>query len=201
MNPLSRYTETIQRVLAGDFGQASEAERRAAVKDLIQVCSVAAAAVAIQPVPLADIVLLAPIQIALVQGVGRVHGHSLDRQSVLEMLGTFGASIVSQNVIMAAAKLVPFAGWLVGASMGYALTFAIGTVADHYFTHGRGTPESELRALFKDVFEQKKREREQAYAGSGTLKERLQQLAEARQAGLLSDDEYERKKQELLAAF
>jgi uncharacterized protein (DUF697 family) len=100
------------------------------------VCSIAAAAAAIPPVPLLDIALLAPIQTGMVQGIGRIYGQRLDRKSVLEILSTFGASLVSQSVIMAAAKLLPFFGWAAAVSMAYALTHAIGEVSDHYFRTG-----------------------------------------------------------------
>ena len=46
--------------------------------------------------------------------------------AVSEILSTLGASIIAQNVIMAAAKLIPFLGWLITISMAYALTYAIG---------------------------------------------------------------------------
>lgn len=201
MKPISRYKETLERVIAGDYDGASDHEKREAIKDIIQMCSVAAGAVAIQPVPLLDVVLISPIQIGMVQAVGRIHGHKLDKTSVLEILGTFGASLVAQNVIMAAAKLIPFVGWIIAPSMAYALTYAIGEVSDYYFSHGRGVPESELKAMFKEVFEQKKTERQAAYKEAGSLKQRLTELTEAFEAGLITADEFEQKKQDVLNAF
>ncbi|MBL8943758.1 MAG: DUF697 domain-containing protein, partial [Myxococcales bacterium] len=130
---MSGHLDTIRRVLDGDYTDASDEDRQRAVRELVQVCSVAAGAMTIQPFPLLDTALIAPIQIAMVQGIGKIHGHKLDTKSVLEMLSTFGASIVAQNVIMAAAKLIPFFGWVVTISMAYAMTWAIGEVSDHYF--------------------------------------------------------------------
>ena len=128
---MSGHLDTIRRVLDGDYTDASDEDRQRAVRELVQVCSVAAGAMTIQPFPLLDTALIAPIQIAMVQGIGKIHGHKLDTKSVLEMLSTFGASIVAQNVIMAAAKLIPFFGWVVTISMAYAMTWAIGEVSDH----------------------------------------------------------------------
>lgn len=173
------YGETINRVMAGDYDEATPEERAVAVRELITVCSVAAGAVAIQPLPLFDLLLVSPIQVVLAQGIGRIYGHRLDQKAVLEMLGTFGASLVAQNVMMAAAKLVPFAGWIAAAAMAYATTWAVGEVADHYFRHGRGVAPEDLRRLFRKVYEQKKEERESVMKNAPSLKERLEQLNEA----------------------
>jgi uncharacterized protein (DUF697 family) len=198
---MAKYLETLRRVMDGDYGSAPQEEKDRAIHDLIQVCAVSAAAVTIQPLPLLDSALMAPIQIGMVQGIGRVHGYTLDKKSIVEILGTFGASIVAQNVIMAAAKLIPFAGALITMSMAYALTHAIGEVSDHYFRNGRGVPQHELRDMFKRVYEQKKSEKQAAAKQNSTLKEKLEQLKKAFEAGLLTEEEFARKKEEVLASL
>jgi len=197
----SSYLETLNRVMEGDYDDATDEEKREAVKDVIQVCSAAAGAVAVQPVPFVDTILISPIQIAMVQAVGRIHGSTLDRKSVLEILSTFGASLVAQNVMIAAAKFVPFAGWAVAIAMAYALTYAIGEVSDYYFSHGRGVAPDDLKTMFKRVYKEKKKEKTDAHKDDETLKEKLEQLQEARAAELISEEEFERKKEELLAGF
>ena len=113
----------------------------------------------------------------------------------------FGASIVAQNVIMAAAKFIPIAGWLVSVSMAYALTFAIAEVSDHYFSTGRGADTEELKSLFKKVYKDKKAEKQRKHKGNDSLADKLDQLKQARKADLLSDEEFEKKKEEILAKF
>jgi uncharacterized protein (DUF697 family) len=195
------WTDTLRRVMDGDYDGATAEEKLHAVRDLIQVGAVASAAIAVQPVPLLDMALLAPIQIGMVQGIGRVHGYKLDKKAVLEILSTFGASIVAQSAIMAAAKLVPFLGWAAAMSMAYALTYAIGEVADHYFRSGRGVSSDELKEMFQRVYKEKKTEKDQASKGNSTLKDKLEQLTEARKSGLLTEEEFEKKKHELLSSF
>lgn len=195
------YSEVLGRIMRGEYDDASPEERAEAVQRLVQLCSGAAAAVAFQPIPLVDAALITPIQIAMVQGIGRIHGHKLDQKSILEILSTFGASLVAQNVLMAAAKLVPFLGWLASMSMAYALTWAIGEVSDHYFKNGRGVSQDELRRMFKDTYRAKKAEKEKEHRDDGTLKERLEQLRAAHEAGLLTDDEFAAKKEAMLSSF
>ena len=198
---MSSHIETLKRVLDGNYEGASDEEKARAVRELVQVCSVAAGAMTIQPLPLLDTALIAPIQIGLVQGIGKIHGYKLDQKSILEILSTFGASIVAQNLIMAAAKLIPFFGWVFTISMAYALTWAIGEVSDHYFRNDRKVDEHELRAMFERIYKSKKDEKAAQHKRDGSLKARLEELKEARAAGLLTDEEFEAKKAALLADF
>lgn len=195
------YADTLKRVMEGGYDGADEATKAQAVRDLIQMCSIAAGAVAIQPIPFVDVALISPIQIGLVQGIGRIHGHKLDRKSVLEILSTFGASLLAQNVILAAAKFIPFFGWVVGPAMAYALTYAVGEVSDFYFRSGRGVAPEELRAMFDKVYREKRAEKEAANKGNETLKDKLEQLKDAYKSGLLTEEEFNRKKEELLKSF
>ncbi len=198
---MASYTDTIKRIMSGDYDDATPAERDTAVREVIQMCSAAAAAVSVQPIPLLDIALISPIQIVMVQAIGRVHGHSLDRKAVLEIVSTFGASILAQNVIMATAKLIPFVGWVAAVAMSYALTWAIGEVSEHYFRNGRGVPQAELQEMFDRIYKSKKAEKQSAVKGDDSLKDRLEQLKEAKAQGLLTDEEFEEKKREMLANF
>ncbi len=198
---MSGHLETLKRVLEGNYEGASEQEKTTAVRELVQVCSVAAGAMTIQPFPLVDTALIIPIQIGLVQGIGKIHGYSLDRKSILEILGTFGASIVAQNLIMAAAKLIPFFGWVVTISMAYALTWAIGEVSDHYFRNGRNVDDAELRTMFDRIYKSKKEEKSKEHKRDSTLKTKLEELKEARKSGLLTEEEFEAKKAAVLADF
>lgn len=198
---MATYIETVKRVMSGTYDNAPEAEKAAAIRDLIQVCAIGAGAVAIQPIPLLDIALVSPIQIALVQGIGRIHGHKLDQKSVMEILSTFGASLVAQSVIMTASKFIPFFGWVVGPSMAYALTYAVGEVSDHYFKNGRGTTPADLKDMFNKVYTQKRAEKEQANRDNTTLKQKLEQLKEAYTSGLLTEQEFAAKKEDLLKGF
>lgn len=195
------YTDVLDRVMRGDYANATDAERDEAVAMVLKACAVAAAAVTIQPIPFVDTVLISPIQIAMVQAIGRVRGYQLDRTSVLEILSTLGASIVAQNAMMAAAKFVPFFGWIVTISMAYALTWAIGEVSDVYFRTGRGASESELRAMFKKVYAEKREEKERTHKANDRLKDKLAQLKEAYEAGLIDEDTFKKKKEDLLAEF
>lgn len=195
------YLDTVNRVMSGSYEGADEEEKRAAVKEVVTVCAVAASAVTIQPFPVLDAVLMSPIQIGMVQAIGKVHGHKLDKKSIVEILSTFGASLVAQNVIMAAAKLIPFLGSVIAMSMAYALTFAIGEVSDHYFKNGRGVTSSELKERFQKIYKEKKAEKESQVKNDKTLKTKLDNLKKAFESGVITEEEFQKKKEETLAGF
>jgi uncharacterized protein (DUF697 family) len=198
---MAGHLDTIKRVLDGNYEGATEEEKQTAIRELVQVCSVAAGAMTVQPFPFVDTVLIAPIQIAMVQGIGKIHGYKLDKKSILEMLSTFGASIVAQNVIMAAVKFIPFFGWVVTISMAYALTWAIGEVSNRYFASGRTLDDTELKSMFDTIYKEKKQEKAEQHKQNKTLRTRLEELKDARKQGLLTDEEFEKKKAEILADF
>ena len=85
--------------------------------------------------------------------------------------------------------------------MAYALTWAIGEVSNRYFASGRTLDDTELRSLFKRVYKEKKAEKSSKHKGDKTLRARLEELKEAKKQGLLSEEEFEAKKTEILANF
>lgn len=193
------YGATFDRVLGGDFDEASELEKTAAVHEVLQVSSIAASAVSIQPIPFVDMILIAPIQIGMVQCIGRIYGYRLDKKAVVEILSTFGASLVTQGAMMSAAKLIPFVGWLVTVPMAYAMTWAVGEVAHYYFRMGRGVPPSELSSMFDRVYRQKKEERKAAQKNAPSIHDRLADLVKAREEDLVTDEEFEAAKAKILS--
>ena len=198
---MASFREKVKRIIDGDFDDVTEEHREEAIRETIQVCSISAGAVASQPIPFVDTAIITPIQIALVQAIGRIHGYKLDKKSVIEILSTFGASLVAQNAIMAAAKLIPFLGWLVSISVAYALTYAVGDVSDYYFRNGRGVEPGELKMMFKRVYKDKRKEKETEHKKNASLKDKLSQLKDAYKSGLLTEAEYIQKKEDLLAGF
>ncbi len=192
------YLETVSRVMHGNFANATDADKLAAVRDVTVVCSAAAAAVALQPVPLLDVALLAPIHVGMVQAIGQVHGHKLDAKSVVEMIATFGGSIVTRGVLGSVVKVIPVFGWAASASMAYAMTYAIGEASHCYFASGRGMSAAQLRSVFRSTYEAKRAEKAESAKTHETLKDKLRQLSEAYEAGLLTEDEYRKKKEDVL---
>jgi uncharacterized protein (DUF697 family) len=177
----------------------SDEERDRAASEVIRVGSVVAAAVVIQPIPVLDLALITPIQIAMVKAIGGIYGYTLDWKTAFGIIGAFGASIATQNIVVASAKMVPFAGLPVAISVAYAMTHAIGVASKSYFKSGRKLSRARMRQLFAADFEATRTAKLQAASKDPALERELSQLAEAYRAGKLGEQEYMQKKEELLS--
>lgn len=204
---LMGMASTLKRVALLDVERVTLETRVQTVFGIIRSCSFASAAAALQPVPLLDVPLLLPIQVRMVQALGRAHGKSLDTGSVLEILDLYGAGIAAQFALFGAAKLVPVVGSVSVAPLAYSLTLSIGELTDHYIQHGRNVlprpleaawlEDDKLAATFKKLFTKRRAEAEAAFA-EHDLGDRLQQLQDAHKRGLLTDDELATKRAALL---
>jgi uncharacterized protein (DUF697 family) len=204
---VSVYKATLKRALDDQSGGPSEEEKSRAVKELIHTSCAAATVATLQPVPFLDPFLITPIQIGMVQGIGYLRGYHLDKKSVLEILRTLRASLVTQQLSIAVAKFVPAVGWVASISMAYALTYAVGELSDRYFRGGRSMLPAEMRAIFKaiykdkfrQVYDEKRKEWKVRLHGPPEIKERLRDIDRARREGSMSGDEAERRKLEILS--
>jgi uncharacterized protein (DUF697 family) len=203
---LKRYQQHVKRIDEGEFDDASEEERERAVDELIRASCATAAAVAVQPVPLMDTAFLVPLHVTLVQQIGRLRRQPVDRKSAFEILWMFRTNLLTQHSMMAAAKFVPYVGWLVTVSTGHALTYALGNVMNVYFRQNRDLPVGEmrerLRSLYKEDFQRvyrQQRTRLKARVGRAPeVRRKLRELDEQLQLGRIDERERERRREEVL---
>ncbi len=69
MNYYEEYKELIQKLVSGDFSQATQHERDTTVIQIIHASALTSAMISIIPVPLIE----TPIQITMVRGIGKVY--------------------------------------------------------------------------------------------------------------------------------
>jgi uncharacterized protein (DUF697 family) len=195
---VTTHAATFTRVVAGGFDGATDDDKRRASRDVIQMASVAAAATAVQPIPGLDLALLVPIHVGMVQAIGRIHGYTLDGKAVIEMLSSFGAALVARSVLISTVKLLPFVGWIAAIPVAFAITHSIGECAHVYFASGRGVSKDEMRSMFERFYEKAKADKDAETKANASLKQRLTAVVAAYEAGVLSEEEFERKKKEIL---
>jgi uncharacterized protein (DUF697 family) len=182
---------------AGDASRPDEAPDAAAAR-VIRNYSITAAAAAVQPIPGIDLALLTPIQVGMVRTVAAIYGHPLGLRTALELLGAFGTGLATQQAIIAAVKFVPMAGLPVAISVAYAITYAIGEATRVRFAHDQPAATKDLREVFRRAYRGQRRAIRRA-ASDEPLARELRQLGDARRSGQLAADEYERRKQALIA--
>ncbi len=115
------------------------------------------------PESLATIAII-PMQMKMVYRIGQNHGVELDRSNIKDFLATAGVGLGSQIVEGFARKLMRGIGkkvggklagraasQITGSAISFASTYAIGHVAEKYYSSGRKLESGNLRAMFEPL--------------------------------------------------
>jgi len=127
----------------------SESEK---VDLIIRNTSLACSAIAIQPIPFADILILTPMQAYMGSRIATIKGIPLNESEDLikEVLGTLGMAVGAQQLALSLYKLgLPGLGGFMTIPLVYGLTYGIGSVMDYYFTEKRKN--SAFKLTEKDI--------------------------------------------------
>ena len=105
-----------------------------------------------------------PLQIKMVYGIGKAHGHELDQGHIRELLATMGVGLTSQYLEQFGRKLLGGLLGKVGGGLGrqlgksatsvafsFATTYALGQVARRYYAGGRQMSTELLRDTFQNL--------------------------------------------------
>lgn len=128
------WLDTLEKIRTRDFAKVKPAERDEACRDVVNLCSYAAAMVAVVPLPFSDALLALPIQSAMVLTVAHIQGRKVDAAQAKDLaveLGTLaGASLVMRQGVR---LLLPVLGPLLTVPAAFAANWAMGRVAMEYF--------------------------------------------------------------------
>ncbi len=141
-------------------------------------------------------------QLDLAQSIGQVWGYSRSREdlkrAIMQTLGLTGVRIAISNL----SKLIMPLGMAVGATTGFASTWAIGKVADRYFASGCNLDAATLKQIFRTAQQEgqaKYQEREQEItANKQQLEGQIASLSQQLKDGAITQEEYQAQLQKLL---
>ena len=141
----SRPLPPLSQVLPQDMETTRERAR-----EIILNFSLWAAGIVLFPVPFSDLVLLMPVQSAMVIAIGRAYGIKDPPEKVLAILaGACGASVFGQITTLFVANLIPIIGKFISAPFVFGWTYGLGEVAMRYFESQGEASSDELRSIFK----------------------------------------------------
>ena len=189
MNQYEEYKSLIQRLISGNFAQATQQERDKTVMAIIHASAVTSTALSIIPVPMVE----TPVQITMVRAIGKVYEQDLDEKVVLEILSVVGGNYLLRQLL----RLIPYVGWAVNLSRVYGATWAMGASAEYYFKHDREVEKEELMKVFKTVLKQKTQEKEKDMTDRRVV-ERLEELKGLLDKKLITQEEYDRKREAII---
>src|SRR6056300_1886716 len=113
-------------------------------------------AIAVQPIPFADIFILTPIQLYMGTLVAEARGYKFSMSEIYkEILGLIGLAYLAQQTAIGLYKtILPFLGAITTIPLVFILTYAIGKVMDYYFvskTEGKKVTKDDLIKAFKEA--------------------------------------------------
>ena len=188
------FSDTLRRLLRGDFRDLTEGERRARVEQIIGLSSSAAMAMAAAPIPLLEL----PVQAAMVSAVARVYGRP---RSGRRALWEVGAALGGGVVVRQAMRLLPFVGPLPHLSRVYGATWALGRAAQLYYQPDAGASEASTPADLRQVFTETARSQTEAQSRRLTradVTRALRNLDDQRVRAAITEAEYRRRRDEIV---
>ncbi|MBI4852349.1 MAG: TerB family tellurite resistance protein [Acidobacteria bacterium] len=146
------------------------------------------------PVPLVADALILTSQMSMIIDIGKIYGYDTDRTLAKAIIVSLGIGTGASIAVSSLAKLVPGWGSVVGATVAFSTTYALGHVAVKYFESGKNIPLNSL----KDIYQAKKSEGKKEYEKSrSTIEEnkhianKLEELSKALKDGKLTQDKYQ----------
>ncbi len=108
------------------------------VEDVIKSTALQSGAIAVEPLPFAEILNITPLQAKMVLHIGKIYGFDLTPERSRDILKELGATVVygwaARQVMRGVAKTVaPIVGGVITAPLVYGWTFALGRLAERYF--------------------------------------------------------------------
>ncbi|CAM4067186.1 YcjF family protein [Deinococcus marmoris] len=116
--------------------------------EVIKSAALLSGAVALEPIPFADILVITPVQAKMVLHIGKIYGFDISPERALEIVRELGVTIAygmaARQLMRGLAKLaLPVIGGIITAPAVYGWTFALGRVAQSYFERKQlGLPDS-----------------------------------------------------------
>ena len=133
-----------------------------------RICTVfgtTCAAIAVQPIPFADIFVLTPIQAYMGKKIADIRGFNISeagaKEIFKELAGLVGLGFLSQQLVIGAYKTVlPFISGVTTIPLVFGLTYGMGNVMDYYFIKKKKGEKIDPE-IIKNIFKKAKEEGKQ----------------------------------------
>ena len=115
-----------------------ELSRDENVEEVIKSAALLSGAIAVEPVPFADVLLITPVQAKMVLHIGKIYGYEIDQARALDIAKELGATIAygfaARQIMRGVVKTIaPIIGGVVTAPLVYGWTYGLGRLAQRYF--------------------------------------------------------------------
>ncbi|MFW5659546.1 MAG: DUF697 domain-containing protein [Bacteroidota bacterium] len=161
------------------------------------------------PVPIVDIAAVTTVQVNMIGQISKIYRVQYQLGEIKSIISALAGSTLAR-IGASFVKAIPIVGSVVGgvsmAVLSGATTYALGQVFISHFERGGTFADFDINAYrdaYEDFFAEGKkvaREMEQEKGEkSGDAFMKLEKLSQLHERGIISDEEYERKKAEILS--
>lgn len=113
--------------------------------------SIAAASIALIPLPMADVVPLLGVQTGLVLTVARIYGYDITPARAKELIATFGVAFAARTLYYQLSKLLGVPGWVLSSAVAASGTIAMGYGAMLWFERGEKPSKEAMQRMMGEV--------------------------------------------------
>ncbi|MFC6591495.1 YcjF family protein [Deinococcus lacus] len=132
---------------------------------VIKNAAILSGAVALEPLPFADLLIITPLQAKMVLHIGKIYGFDITPERSSEIAKELGVTVAygvaARQVMRGIAKMaLPVIGGVITAPAVYGWTFALGRMAQAYFENkasGSTFTQAEQRQVFQEAKSQSRR--------------------------------------------
>ena len=136
-------------------------------KKIIRNYALSAATVAVEPIPIVDSILLAPVQIAMVIHQGKIYGIKVTKTVASGLINTLGLSFIGHELFLILVGFFPGMKQVLGPSIAFSLTWVSGLIVNELFASGNLNPTKEqlkqLSQKYKGELKKAKQQYEQEH--------------------------------------
>lgn len=137
--------------LLGALGRALPAYRWRLAWTAITGAATTAAAIALTPLPIVDVIPLLAVQSSLVLGIARIYDYELTPARARELAVTFGLGFLGRTLFQELSKLGGPPGWLLAAAIASSTTVVMGYAAIVWFERGEKLSRESLRQITRSL--------------------------------------------------
>lgn len=134
-------------------------------EEVIKSAALLSGAIAVEPIPFADVLLITPVQAKMVLHIGKIYGYDITADRAVEIVQELGVTVAyglaARQVMRGIAKMaLPLIGGLITAPAVYGWTFALGRLAQNYFERkAQGLPPAQKPEQTRIIQESKSQTR------------------------------------------
>jgi small GTP-binding protein len=113
--------------------------------------AVAAASVALIPLPMADVVPLLGVQTGMVLTIARIYGYDITPARAKELIATFGVGFAARTLYRELSKAFGVPGWILSSVVAASGTLAMGSASMLWFERGEKPSQEAMRRLMGEI--------------------------------------------------